>query len=658
MLVLGLSGGLDAAAQERSCLFLPGLCHDAAAVLVEDGEVVHAIEQERLNRIKHTSKGPAEAVHDCLESRGLRLAEIDKVIYYGSEAGCDSWLQNLAYSVHDADLPKTYRALIHEFFADTVGEPLAGDKLHFINHHLAHAVSAFAQSGFEQSLVVTIDGAGDGLSGSVSRFAGSDFQTLATIPDASSLGIFYDRVIAMLGYGFTEEFKVMGLAPYGDPDRFAAEFRKLYELRPGGAYVIHWDRLSHLYSLAALRRPGDPILQDHMDIAAGLQATLERIVFHLLTFFRESSGLSSLCLAGGVAHNSSMNGKILYSGLFSEIFVQPASGDSGCALGAALAPSLAAGRNSRQAIRHVFWGTEIGESDAVAARLERWSGLVDFAMPADVASCCGGLLAAGEVIGWAQGRSEFGPRALGHRSILADPRPAENKDIINAMVKKRESFRPFAPAVQEEHLDTYFEMPRPGMSVPFMSFTLRVRPEHRERLGAITHVDGTARVQTVSREVDPLFWDLIERFRQQAEIPIVLNTSFNNYAEPIVDSIDDAVACFLTTGLQRLAIGSFVVSEKPEANTAILRFCALLPSHARLVEETQFAQGRASTRYTIASGHGAKTQAISVQAYEVLRATRPGHPVGDHAAAMRAPEPLAEELWELWRRRAIAIRPA
>jgi carbamoyltransferase len=625
-------------------------------VLVEDGTVVHAIEQERLNRIKHTSKGPGEAVRRCLAARGVGVSSLDQVVYYGSEPFCESAMRDLFYSSCEAAPVRTYRQLIHEFFAECVGEPLPDKKLAFIHHHLAHAISAFAQSGFEESLVVTIDGAGDGLSGSVSRFSGEKHQVLATIPAASSLGIFYDRVIAMLGFGFTEEFKVMGLAPYGDPQRFAAEFKQLYELQPGGAFAINWPLLTSLHSLAPVRKRDEPILQVHMDIAAALQNALETIVFNLLGHFRQVTGMTSLCLAGGVAHNSTMNGKLLYSQMFSDIFVQPAAGDSGCALGAALAPSLTVRRDPIR-IEHVFWGTDLGSSAAVAERLEAWHPLIEIQEERDLAARCAQLMADGEVIGWAQGRSEFGPRALGHRSILADPRPAENKDLVNAMVKKRESFRPFAPAVLEEYFDEYFEAPRRGMKFPFMSFTVRVRPEHRDKLRAITHVDGTARVQTVSRNTDPDFWAVIEAFRRVTGVPILLNTSFNNNAEPIVDTVDDAVACFLTTGLHRLAVGNFLISKRKEEPATILRFSASLPSHAQLIEtNAPGPEGRLVPKYSITNGYDNRRQVLSHEAYKALKSAPPGRALSN-GSGLSASDAFVHELWELWRNRMIAVRP-
>ena len=664
MLVLGLSGGLDRVFQHREYLFQPGTCHDAAAVLVEDGHVLGAIEEERLNRIKHTSKGAVNAISHCLRSQGLRLGDVDRLVYYGSEEACNAWMRNLFYGSRDAEPIVTYRQLIHELLQHGLGEDIDDAKLAFVHHHLAHAISAYAQSGFSESLVVTIDGAGDALSGSVTRWRGATYKPLVTFPEASSLGIFYDRVIAMIGYGFTEEYKVMGLAPYGDASRFRAVFDRLYNLLPGGAYVLNWHLLDRLYALAPVRKKGQPILQEHKDIAAGLQDALERIVFHILTHYRRQAGMATLCLAGGVAHNSTLNGKLLYSGLFDDIFVQPAADDSGCAIGAALSPFIDAGASRGQhvpaRIEHVFWGTDAGSDAEIATALHRWRALVTVEHEPAIAKRCAALLAEGEVIGWVQGKAEFGPRALGHRSIVADPRPASNKDLINAMVKKREGYRPFAPAVLEGCVGEYFDVPRPGMKFPFMSFTVKVRAECRELLGATTHVDYTARVQTVSKQVDPLFWELIDAFGQHTGVPVLLNTSFNNHAEPIVDSVDDAVACFLTTGLQRLAVGNYLVSKIAHGPLAILQLCASLPAYARLTETVAPSEdGRLSTSHALANSYDRHAIPISAPAQRLLKQSNGQLNVVELLEGQAdARDALVAELWSLWEQRAILMRPA
>jgi len=654
MLTLGISGSLDLVNQSREYIFPRGTCHDAAAVLVEDGKVVAGIEEERLNRIKHSSKGPVNSIRFCLESRAIKLNDIDFLTFYGSEQMCTVLLKNLYYTTPEAQPVTSIRPLMHEFLQTGLGEDLEDRKVTFINHHLAHAVSAYAQSGQRESLVFTIDGAGDGLCGSVSHWKGSGYQLLKSFPMDQSLGTFYLRVIAMLGFAFTEEYKVMGLAPYGDASKYRAVFRSLYDLLPNGNYVLHWDRMDNLYALATPRRKGEPILTEHLNIAAGLQESLETIVLHMVRHFSVLTGLRSMCIAGGVAHNSTLNGRILYSGMFDEIFVQPASHDGGCAIGAALYSQMT--HNGR--IEDVYWGTDVGGDDEIAPTLNEWRNLIDFERVDDVAARSARLLADGRVIGWVQGRSEFGPRALGNRSILADPRPAENKDLINRMIKKRESYRPFAPSVLEESADEYFEIPIRNMRFPFMSFTVKVRPEKRELLGATTHVDGTARIQTVSRTGNPLFWKLIDEFGKITGVSVLLNTSFNNNVEPIVDSVEDALVCFLTTDLHHLVVGDFVISKKEFDKAEILNLAASLPPYSRLVQmKSSGTNGDFVLSHAITNSYNGDEHSISENLFKVLM-NSDGHEKLSAVIDKHAPDAnVIDDIVELWQKRVITLRP-
>src|SRR5688572_21813287 len=303
--------------------------------------------------------------------------------------------------------------------------------------------------------------------------------------------------------------------------------------------------------------------------------------------------------------------------MFEDIFVQPAAHDAGCAIGAALYPffkqqSANGGNGKVTQLDHVFWGTEIGNGEAVLNDLEQWRDFLEFESRDDIAEHTAELLAQGFVVGWVQGRSEFGPRALGNRSIVADPRPAENKDIINSMVKKREAYRPFAPAVLEEYADEFFKLPRPGMYSPFMTFVVQVREEMRELLKATTHVDGTARIQTVSRSTNSSFWQLIDEFRKRTGVPVLLNTSFNNNAEPIVDSVQDAIVCFLTTKLHYLSVGNYLVSKKNIDHAAYLTLVPQLPAYARLTQTKRFVSSdRTATFFEIGNSY-AKQFAVEV----------------------------------------------
>jgi carbamoyltransferase len=668
VLILGFNGGPNRAAETVTEVHR-GNAHDAAAVLVEDGRVVAGFEQERLDRIKHSNRMPVEAMRACLAAAGAAASDLDRVVYAGDEARMDDILHAAALGTPDLPSDGGYRGFLARALREELGVEVA-DKIRFVEHHLAHAMSALALSGREQALVVTLDGAGDKASGLVLDADGHELTVLERWPVSRSLGHFYTNGARLLGFDFFDEYKVMGLAPYGDPARFRDRLARAHDLLPGGAFRLHPRALVGVRDSAFVRRAGDPVAQIHMDFAAAMQELLERVVFHVLSHLREKTGRAHLCLAGGVAQNSVLNGKILASGLFDSVFVQPAAHDAGTALGAALSAHYNEADtlwSATTALRHVYWGGDIGEDRAVARALGAWGSprgdrqpgdpaLIAFERCDDVAAEAADRLAAGEVIGWAQGRSEFGPRALGNRSILADPRPRENREIINAMVKKREAFRPFAPAVLEERAAEFFEMPE--RRLPFMAFVVPVRPDRRQLLGAITHVDGSARVQTVARDDNPRFWALLRAFGERTGVPILLNTSFNNDAEPIVESVDDAVTCFLTTSIQRLFVGDHRV-DKPgpgavHEGPALLQLVARLPEHVRLA----WAGGpEDAAPFEIQSHHHPRwRRRISRAAFEVLcrsDARTPLHALIGGAGS----DALAAEMFELWQRRLIVLRP-
>jgi carbamoyltransferase len=519
-------------------------------------------------------------------------------------------------------------------------------------------------SGFDRSLVLTIDAFGDGASGMILSGEGPALKSLSVLPDSKSLGRFYLGVIRFLGYDLFDEYKVMGLAPYGDPQKYRKMFKKFYTLLPDGDYIIHMDNLHRLFGLAAPRRTDDHIEQLHKDIAAALQESLEAIVLHVLRHYRDTTGHSKLCLAGGVAHNCTLNGKILYSGLFDDVFVQPASHDAGGAVGAALL--LCQQRNGlagSKAWNHVYWGTKVGDGDEVLGSLWKWKDLIEIEKLENVEERAARLLAEGYVIGWVQGRSEFGPRALGNRSILADPRPAENRDIINSMVKKREAFRPFAPSVLEEYVDDFFVVPENKKNFPFMVFVLKVREDKQKLLGAITHLDGTARVQTVSKAANPRYWGLIEEFRKLTAVPVLLNTSFNNNAEPIVDSVDDAVVCYLTTRLHYLVVGDYLISKKEGTDRKYARLAPSLPAYAILRQVRKHSSpGEMRTSYEIGNSYNDRYRAqISSEAFSIL-SQADGDRSLDELLAKVCPanenkRETLQELLDLWSRRVISLSP-
>ncbi|WP_034478979.1 carbamoyltransferase N-terminal domain-containing protein, partial [Paraburkholderia sprentiae] len=375
MLCLGVSGGLDKV--HENPLELPNtFLHDGAAVLVRDGRVIAAVEEERLNRIKHSNKFPSSSIQYCLASAGIQLSDIDRIAFYATEAYCNVMLERLFLSQPNISIPVDAKLFLRNLLTQEFGTEVDPSRVSFVSHHLAHAVSAFAMSGFEESLI----------------------------------GLFYLETIRYLGYGLFDEYKVMGLAPYGDPAPYRGLFEQFYQLSANGEYRVYLDRIGPtLLRSIQVRRKGMPFTQQHRDVGASLQEALERIVFHILCHHREVTGMKRLCIAGGVAHNCTMNGKLMYSGLFEDIFVQPAAHDAGCALGAALMVSNDFGRPPpRERLQDVYWGPDIGSDLVVGQELNAWAGHLDVERSDDVAGRAADWMANGAVIGWVQGRSEFG----------------------------------------------------------------------------------------------------------------------------------------------------------------------------------------------------------------------------------------------------------
>ncbi|UPK05859.1 carbamoyltransferase [Bradyrhizobium sp. 170] len=664
MLCLGLSGGLDKVYEnplELGNTFL----HDGAAVLVRNGRVIAAVEEERLNRIKHSNKFPSSSIQYCLSAAGVQLSDIDRIAFYATEAYSNAMLERLVISNPDVSIPLDAKLLLRKMLEQEFGTEVDASRVSFVSHHMAHAVSAFAMSGFDQSLIFAIDGGGDFLSGLLARGSGTEATQVETFPESNSLGLFYLETIRYLGYGLFDEYKVMGLAPYGDPAPHRELFKQFYELSDNGRYRVHLDRIGPtLLRNIEVRRKGMPFTQQHRDVSASLQEALERIVFHILRHHRGATGMKRLCLAGGVAHNCSLNGKLLYSGLFEDIFVQPASHDAGCALGAALMISNEFGQPApRERLQEVYWGPDLGSDRTVEQELNSWAGHLDVERSDNVARSAADWMANGAVIGWVQGRSEFGPRALGNRSILADPRPAANKDRINAMVKKREGYRPFAPSVLEEDAREFFDLPDGTHELPFMNFVVRVHRAKRDLLSAITHVDGTARLQTVSRKANPAYWELISEFKKRTGIPVLLNTSFNNNAEPIVDSVADAIATFLTTELDGLVVGPFLVKKRATTLKDWSSLAVSLPAYASLHRVRAYtARDRQETLCGIrvsSSSRGAVR--ISHDLFDLLMGIEGEALLGDllekttFDQARR--EVLVKELRELWELRLVRVHP-
>jgi carbamoyltransferase len=668
MLVLGYAGGLDLTYEQRTHLFPSEWFHDSAAVLIDNGKIVAAIEEERLNRIKHTNKAPVSAIRFCLDQYKLRLDEVDQIVVAASENFLIKTMRKIDLQRIAGEPMKSPRELFHDTLQRGLGEDIADSKLHFLPHHVAHALSAYALSGFDTSLVFTADGGGDDIAGLVGTAEGGSFSVLQKTPIHKSLGIFYLDMIGFLGFGLFEEYKVMGLAPYGDAAKYRALFKSFYDLLPNGDYQFKYDLPDGLAEITPVRKRHDPLLQVHKDLAAALQEALEAIVFHVLRHYQRQTRQRRLCLAGGVAHNCTLNGKLLYAKMFDKVFVQPASHDGGLALGAALSPFFQ-DRQYRTLIaspmESVYLGSEAGDSQSIGATLQKWRSFLEFQQTEQIAQEAANLLAQGKVLGWVQGRSEFGPRALGNRSIVADPRPADNKDLINRMVKKREAYRPFAPAVLEEYATEYFELPEPARRFSFMTFVVKVREEKREVLKATTHVDGTARIQTVTRQSNPAFWELIKAFGELTGVPVLLNTSFNNNVEPIVDSVEDAIVCFLTTKLDHLIVGDYLISKKAVEEDAYVNLRLSLPPYTRLTHERRsVAPGVLADHFQVTNTfHELYNVTVSEAVFGILLKADGKTSIAELGSAMREtlnqnlPADILKTLLELWSLRAVQLFP-
>lgn len=623
MYILGLAGGIDTLESRVLSFNMNTLSHDSAAVLIRDGEVVAAVEEERLNRIKHTNLMPVNAIEFVLDRAGITLSQVDSVAYYLNE----EYLKNVLLleqlnNRNGLDYDSIQDLVIKQL--EKLGDTELYKKLMFVDHHVAHAYSSFPFTSFSESLVLVIDGRGEYTAGLVGTYKEGKFTVLRHLSQLQSLGIFYLNITKYLGFEYHDEYKVMGLAPYGDPSRFRDLFKQCYTLKPEGDYnILEGTLIFNLFCKSIKpRQKKSEFEQIHKDLAASLQEALENIVLHVLSYWRDKTSHNHLSVAGGVGHNCSMNGKILNSGIFDKIFVQPAAHDAGCALGAALFAQqrLQGGTIRHFAFDHVFLGPSFEEkSKNVAATLLKWQNWLNFEWKGELIETASTLLAEGKVIGWVQGCSEFGPRALGNRSILADPRPASNKERINKMVKKREGFRPFAPSVIEEEAHKYFDYPRGIARLDFMNFVVSVNAQYREELGAITHVDGSARIQTVAKSANPRFWTLLKAFGKKTGYPILLNTSFNNNVEPIVNSLEDAITSFLTTQLDVLIIDNFVITKKEVQSQEHLNMTVCLQPY---VELNYNAASRGSTvehQFKVQHSFADKSLSIGEDSFRFLR---------------------------------------
>ena len=586
-----------------SCYF-----HDAAAALLRDGLLLAAAEEERFTRKKHDYEFPQHAIEFCLRAGGIEARSLDYVAFF--EKPFVKFERLLLTSMQT--FPRSHR-VFREAMISWLGDKLwikhliqrrlgvPSSKILFSEHHLSHAASTFFCSPFKEAAILTVDGVGEWATASLGVGKGTDIKLLKEIRFPHSLGLLYSAFTAFLGFEVNEgEYKVMGMAPFGEP-RHTDKVYKLIRLGSDGSFELDMDYFSFHCSadktfsakfedlFGPSRDPNSLFFTDvsgypsyfgekpanykelekqnryYADVAASIQSVTEEVLLKMAHCAFKETGAKNLCMAGGVALNSVANGRILRETPFEQIYIQPAAGDGGGAIGAALyAHHMVLGQPRSFVMEHAYWGEEhppeniesfLQEKGIRYQRLEKEEKLIEQVID---------RLQKGQVVGWSQGRFEWGPRALGNRSILADPRRADMKDIVNVKIKFREPFRPFAPSVLAERAGEYFQLLDPPRHYParFMLYVVDVRDAKRDSIPAVTHVDGTARPQTVSKEVNPRYYQLIETFGQATGIPVILNTSFNLKGEPIVNTPHEALHTFSQSGMDVLVLGDYVI-DKP-----------------------------------------------------------------------------------------------
>ncbi len=583
--------------------------HDAAAALLRDGQLVAAAEEERFTRIKHDYDYPESAIKFCLEAGGIKGSDVDYVAFFEKPfRKFDRILMTVLQTYPQSY--KVFREAMITWMVDKlwVGAKISADlgipkdKVLFCEHHLSHAASAFLCSPFEEAAIMTVDGVGEWVTGTWGVGRGNQIEIRKQMMFPHSIGLLYSAFTAFLGFEVNEgEYKVMGMAPYGQP-RYVDKVWKLIRQESDGSFSLDMDYFCFQHStektfngrfvqLFGEPRPpkmlfftaasgfptyfGAPpsnydelckLNQHYADIASSIQQVTEEVLLGMARGLHKETGMKRLCIAGGVGLNSVANQRILRETPFEELFIQPSAGDGGGALGAALwADNMLLGNPRRFRMDHAYWGKEYQPSevkDFLDTNRISYQHIEDDDRLMDVVV---DRLQQGKVIGWFQGRFEWGPRALGARSILADPRNAGMKDIVNTKIKFREPYRPFAPSVLAECAETYFELPNAMQHYParYMLYVVPVRPSRQNSLPAITHVDGTGRLQTVFRDASPRYYQLIERFGQATGMPALLNTSFNLKGEPIVNTPANAFNTFSKSEMDALVLGNFIVEKQP-----------------------------------------------------------------------------------------------
>jgi len=550
--------------------------HDSAAALLRDGEVVFAAAEERYTRQKHSIDFPIHAVRAALDHEGITIDDVEAVAFYEKPILKFDRLMLSSIATFPRSFP-IFRRFVPLWFKQKLRTPATfrnelgyRKPVYYVEHHVSHAASSFLLSPFDQAAILTIDGTGEWATTTTGTGSGTCITLDEEIRFPHSLGLLYSAITLHLGFQVNNcEGKIMGLASYGKPQAYREAFDKLITIQPDGSFWLDMDYFGYLHKptmiadkierlLGPRRQSGEPLTQRHMDIAATLQDVLEEAVVKIARHLHQRTGMTKLCLAGGVALNCVANGRVLRETPFDDIFIQPAAGDDGTSIGcAAYLYHTLMGHPRTAPLRHAYLGDaftneavqQFLDAEGVAYRHMDRDALLPFV--AD-------QLAHDKIVGWFQGRMEFGPRALGNRSILANPASNTMKDVLNHRVKHREPFRPFAPSALLDHAPEYFDIQVPS---PFMLIVADVHADKRDAVPAITHVDGTARLQTVARDDNPLYYDLIAQFHQATGVPLVLNTSFNVRGEPIVRTPADAYACWRHTDMDYLVLHDFVVAK-------------------------------------------------------------------------------------------------
>ncbi|HLC76294.1 MAG TPA: carbamoyltransferase [Candidatus Peribacterales bacterium] len=599
--------------------------HDSAAALVRDGEIIFAAQEERYTRKKHDESFPTNAIEHALKFAGITMNDVSAVGFYEKPflkffdrmlmtffktwpfgyiqylKAMQSWMKEKLWIPHILRKELRWKGLIF-----------------YTQHHESHAASSYFCSGFSNAAIVTVDGVGEWATTTIGKGEGNELKLMKEIHYPHSLGLLYSAITYYLGFKVNSaEYKVMGLAPYGEP-KYLDILRELIDVKKDGSFSLRMRFFSFEHGMrmtgkkleillgSSRRKPETTLTQFHKDVARSLQDLTEEIMMKIVQHAKEITGSEYLCLAGGVALNCVANGKILRSGLFKDIFIQPAAGDAGGALGVALMiwhrklntrhaersesrPSAVGGPDERAESKHIaksqqmsqaFLGNEYTENeikDAITLVETRHAVSLPYEhlSETDLLQSVASLLEGTNVIGWFQGRMEFGPRSLGNRSIIADARKKENWQKVNLKIKFRESFRPFAPTVLEERVSEYFDLKRPS---PYMLLVANTKPEKRTEIPAVTHVDGSARIQTINRSQNQRYYDLLKVFEERTGCPVIINTSFNIRGEPIVESPEDAIRCFLGTDMDYLVMGNYLLKKADVPKN-------LLPDRATYLKE-------------------------------------------------------------------------